>query len=413
NPDDYTDRHGHGTHVTGTIAAVGDNGLGVTGVNWKAKIITLKAMGDDGTGTDALIIAALEYLKTLLDDNPDLVLPAVNLSLGGWASRTPAQREGDAMWRAYKEIDKTNRAVIVVAAGNESSQVGAPALRDTNAYKKGQYCYPASFTGLENMIVVSSIAGDNTSGSDTNWSSEAVHVTAPGVGILSTTRNGGYGTMNGTSMAAPHAAGAAALLTAALLDPGFNNGVFDVKTLPLGSLLKELICANANRAVNPKAPARIGSVTITPQQNVNDTTTSKYGLLDVKAAMDALAGLIRGGMIPADGVSVSPSSVSLNTGEKVQLNAVVTPSYATIKRVSWSSSKPGVATVDDNGWVEGVSAGDAVITAKVLESDKSAAVNVTVTGKRKGGGGSSGCNAGAAFFAAVTLCGLAALLKRR
>ena len=81
-PSDYSDAHGHGTHVAGTIGAVGNNGLGVAGVNWTARLIALRVMGADGSGADSWTVEALNHLISLLRSNPQMKVAALNLSLG-------------------------------------------------------------------------------------------------------------------------------------------------------------------------------------------------------------------------------------------------------------------------------------------------------------------------------------------
>ena len=273
--DNFQDGYGHGTHVAGIIAAVGGNNIGVVGVNWNARLIALRILNDRGGGNISELVAALNYLTGLLRNNPDKKIAAVNLSLGWWSDRIPIYAEVFAHFRA---LDQMNRTVIVVAAGNEASQVGVPA---TTVNNRGQYNYPPSFTGLANMIVVGAIDQNDNAAPLTNWSSEAVHLAAPGVGILSTWPLGvrddygnysGYNMNGGTSMAAPHVAGAAALV--ASVNPNLT-----------ARQLKDVLCRGANRSINPKAPATIGTITVVPQ-GVPDTTISRYGLLDVKAAVD-------------------------------------------------------------------------------------------------------------------------------
>jgi subtilisin family serine protease len=279
----YDDGDGHGTHVSGTIAATGNNEKGVTGVNWEAGIVALRTLNHENIGNTNWTLAALDYIVELMDNDPDLVLPVVNLSQGSWQRFTPAEMEGNAYGEAFKALDQTNRAVIVVAAGNDFRQVGAPAnVPKEGNFSTGYYCYPGSLTGIDNMIVVGAINEDDDAAEFTNWSSKAVDVVAPGANIISTWCDGEYFSTSGTSMAAPHVSGAVALLAAECLNRG----------LPYDAgLLKRLILESANSQINPKAPTidvKLEPPVQIPPQNVTDTTVSKHGLLDVKAAMDAL-----------------------------------------------------------------------------------------------------------------------------
>ncbi len=164
NSPDPMDIDGHGTHVAGIIAAVGDNGLGTCGVGWVTKIVAIKAFRPDLYIYDSDEIEAIEYAIVLKTFN-HINLVAVNASFGG---STYNSLEQDAIG----ELEKAG-IIFVAAAGNDGSN------NDTTPE------YPASF-GLPNIIAVAASDSNDQLASFSNYGVGSVDLAAPGVHILST-----------------------------------------------------------------------------------------------------------------------------------------------------------------------------------------------------------------------------------
>lgn len=186
----------HGTHVAGTIGAIGGNGTGVVGVSWNVKMISGKFLGRRG-GTTANAVKAVDYF-TDFKTKRSLNLVATNNSWGG----------GGYSQALYDAIKRANDAGIlfIAAAGNG----GSDGVGDNN---DGTSSYPSNYD-LPNIIAVAAIDKSGNLASFSNYGAKKVHIGAPGVAIVSTTAFNTYSSYSGTSMATPHVSGGAALYAA-------------------------------------------------------------------------------------------------------------------------------------------------------------------------------------------------------
>ncbi|WP_158442307.1 S8 family serine peptidase, partial [Planktothrix agardhii] len=184
NDNNPMDVHGHGTHVSGTIAGKGNNGVGVTGVAWNAKIMPLKFLDDSGSGATSNAILAINYATA----------KGVKLTNNSWGGGGYSQALSDAINTAGQQ-----GALFIASAGNSSLNT------DTTP------SYPASYN-LSNIISVASTTRTDGLSSFSNYGATTVDLGAPGSDIYSTTPGANYATYSGTSMASPHVTGAAALL---------------------------------------------------------------------------------------------------------------------------------------------------------------------------------------------------------
>ncbi|HJR09125.1 MAG TPA: S8 family serine peptidase [Pyrinomonadaceae bacterium] len=196
---DNEDGDDHATHVAGTIGARGNNSVGVVGVNWRVKIMSLKVLGPEG-GSTARILNGYAYALKMRERG--INLRVLNNSYGGTGKSIPA----------LDAIRKLSDAGIlfVVAAGNG----GGDGVGDDNFSLPD---YPSNYD-LPNVLAVASTNSNDFRSSFSNFSSRLVSMGAPGSSILSTTPNNTYSIFSGTSMAAPHVTGAAALVIAAKPD---------------------------------------------------------------------------------------------------------------------------------------------------------------------------------------------------
>jgi subtilisin family serine protease len=207
---DPIDDNSHGTHVSGTIGAVGDNGIGVVGVNWDVRIMALKFLDASGDGWTSDAIECLDYAIMMKLDYGFHVMVTSNSWGGGGFSQA-----------LYDAIEASGNAgmLFVAAAGNEG--------RNNDITPS----YPSSYD-LPNIISVAATDRHDGLAGFSNYGPTSVDLGAPGHQILSTIPGNHYATYSGTSMATPHVSGAAALLFAQF--PEFDY--YDIKETILSTV---------------------------------------------------------------------------------------------------------------------------------------------------------------------------------
>ena len=192
----------HASHVAGTIGAVGNNGTGVVGVNWQVSLMSLRFIGGSA-GSTADAIRACNYSRQMRD-----LWLSSNGAKGANVRVLNNSYGGGGFTQSFLDaINGLNQSGIlfVAAAGN------APDSPEANNDLVPHY--PSSYDA-PNVIAVAATDSNDALASFSHFGATSVQLGAPGVGILSTTVNNTYSSFNGTSMATPHVAGAAALLLA-------------------------------------------------------------------------------------------------------------------------------------------------------------------------------------------------------
>ena len=288
---DPLDDYGHGTHVAGTVAAV-RNDTGVLGVAPGARLYGLKVLSSAGSGVWSSVIAALDWCVANQ-------IAVANVSLG--STSYPGGSVEAAFWNAQQA-----GVVIVASAGNSG-----PGVDTVN--------YPGKFSSV---IAVGSI--DYTSNASTFSSTgPAVAISAPGSDIYSTGMGGGYLVQSGTSMAAPHVSGVAALMV--------GGGLID---------------QNANGLINDEVRSILTSTAEDLGPAGRDDTFG-YGLVDAEAAMVVVAGLVPPPPPPPprDPIFLAPSNLAATLASRtVTLNWSDNSDCETGVEVQYGTVKSGVVT---------------------------------------------------------------------
>ncbi|KAK9821107.1 hypothetical protein WJX81_006169 [Elliptochloris bilobata] len=210
------DQNGHGSFVAGVVGAVGNNGLGVTGINQLSSIVTCRFMDSTGNGWVSDAIRCFEYCLS----------KDAHVMSNSWGGVDYSQ----SLQTAIDHV-AARGSLIVASAGNDGVNT------DTTAH------YPSS---LPDAVIMAVAASTNTNQvwSRSNYGSKTVHIAAPGVQVLSTGLGGLYITLSGTSMATPHVAGTAALMLAQYVQNGFNIST-KAPNKGYGQDLKRIMMASA------------------------------------------------------------------------------------------------------------------------------------------------------------------------
>lgn len=325
NSSNINDSLGHGTSVSGVIASVMNNQYGITGISgpYDVSILPLKTIREDGTGTVSMNIQAIDYA---IQRHVDVI----NISQGGLTS---SEIEKDAIRRAAEA------GILIVASAGNDAEKGNPIM------------YPAAY---DEVLSVASI-NELSQHSYFSTYNAGVDISAPGERIATNHPGGSVVSASGTSFSAPIVAGAAAMAIANIpdLSPAQLTGLLTGTSTDLGA---------------PGKDPYYGA-----------------GMLDLERLATAISKKItENRIIHPTNIRLDQSMLSLTVGNPATrsiatLNATVLPENATNGLVTWASSDPTVATVDETGAVSAQSEGKTTVTAKTVDGGLTAAATVTVT----------------------------------
>jgi subtilisin family serine protease len=399
NDNNPVDDNGHGTHCAGTIGAVGNNGIGVAGVMWTARIMPLKFLDAGGSGYTDDAVSAVLYANS----------NGAHVISNSWGGGGYSQSLKDA-------IDQST-AVVACAAGNSRRNINNVPF------------YPASYTSPQ-IIAVAATDDNDDLASFSNYGTVSVDVAAPGVDIVSTYKGGLYARMSGTSMANPHVAGLAGAIQA--LYPEMTN--LQIKERIMDSVDQDAALArkvasggriNAYNAlvstsiVPPTAGFTVSTASGVAPLPVQFTDTStgsidawnwNFGDGDSSTEQNpthtyTVAGTYTAQLtVSNDGgtsttgteitvtapvepvltsIAVTPASWTLDIDETQQFTATGYDQNDAVMPVTatWSSTSAGVATIDPTtGLLTAVGAGTCTVTATSADVSGSATVTVNPAG---------------------------------
>lgn len=378
NDNNPMDDNRHGTHVAGIIAARGNNAVGVTGVNWSARIMPLKFLTATGSGTTASAIRSLQYAVRM----------GAKISNNSWGGGARSQALFDAISAA-----NTAGHLFVAAAGN------AGVNTDTTP------SYPASFD-LPNIVSVTATDSSNRLPAFANTGPLSVDLSAPGVAILSTTPNNAYASLSGTSMAAPFASGVAGLVLAAnptltmpALKAALLNSVDPVAGLA-GRVLSggKINAFNALRSVTTNVSVSPVTISLTVGARQQFTASGGGGAYTWTVSNAAVGAIDNTGLFVANAAGTTSVTVTDNAARSVSATVTVSalavaPATAQVgisqtrqfnaiggvAPYTWVTSNPAIASIGaTTGLLTGIAAGTVTVTARGANNATATSGTVTI-----------------------------------
>jgi subtilisin family serine protease len=365
------DDNNHGSHTAGTMGAVGNNGIGVAGVNWTTSMMGLKFLSASGSGSLADAISAIDF-AVVAKANGQANVRALNNSWGG----------GGFSQALLDEINKAgaNDILFVAAAGNNSLN---------HAIFAGYPCDYGYWNGAANVVCVAASDQNDNLASFSDYGT-GVHLAAPGTNVLSTIPGNAYAYYNGTSMATPHVTGAAALILSVcnINTAGVKNAILNNVDTPAGLSGRVMTNGrlNLNRAIRSCAPTSPDfSLSASPaSQTVAQGASTSYTVTIARTGGFAGAVTLSASGLPAGAsASFGPNGTTGNTSTMNVTTSSTTPagsSSVTITGVSGTlTHATGVTLV--------VEASDFSLSASPTSQTvtQGASTSYTVTIARTGG----------------------------
>jgi subtilisin family serine protease len=324
NTNNLQDGYGHGTHVAGIIGASGNNGVGVTGLNWTVSIMTLRFQDDRGVGYTGDAIKAVQY-ATMMRRDFGVNVVVINASWGGGTGYS------SLLETAIR--DAGSAGITFVAAAGNSGANNDVATR-----------YPSGYD-LPNVIAVGACDSTGTLAGFSDYGATSVDLAAPGTSIYSTLPRGQYGWMAGTSQATPHVSATVALLAAA--KPGLS--VAEVRSAILGSVDRlpaltgrvatggrlNAFAALASLGVPPGATTAPAPVTTAPVTVAPATPAPAATASVTPAPAPAVGRLELARLTRVRGWAFSPQAGAAPVSVRLEINGITIGTYvANVRRLA-------------------------------------------------------------------------------